>query len=155
MARNETAPAGGAAKSSLIGIAIGAIAATGALTFSGHRGEATSAPNAAVVSPIPTDVALVAFTDVAVKSTIAKACRITRCRIEDLHPQIQDYADAMTREQLEAGRWAQMRLISKAIRRVEGTPPGSDARELASLELTAAARIAHLYDTRLKSMPPE
>ncbi len=99
-----------------------------------------------------TNFEMPAFSGRAMLETIDKACEVVGCNIDDLHPQILAYADTMDADQLEAGRWAQMRLIVQHLELIEGAPKDSVRAMAAHLELAAAARIARLYTARLYSL---
>lgn len=126
-----------------VGIVAGAFSTFGAHSLSWQAGHPERTPIVA------TDIVMTAFSSDAMSDTIQKACNTVGCDIDDLHPTILAYADTMTRDQLEAGRWAQMRLIVQHLEAIGKTPEGSDSSKSAHLELTAAARIAHLYTAKL------
>ena len=141
---------------SLPAIALAALAATGAVAFSKVAPSDIGSITAAHLSDVDrvefltfSEETLDAFSKPAMISTITRACAITGCSINDLHPAILAYADTMTDDQLDAGRWAQMRLITESLRALDKAEPGTDAADAAYLELTAAARIAHLYTAKL------
>lgn len=96
-------------------------------------------------------VELTAFSDKDVTEIIKDACIMTGCDQERLHPMIKAYVKGMTLEQLDAARWAQLRLLAHGMQSLEAAVPGSNAADLAHMELTAAARIAHFYTQTLKT----
>lgn len=96
-------------------------------------------------------VKFTAFSEDEVTYAIRDVCVLTGCDEADLHPMIKAYADAMTPEELDAARWAQVRLLAHGMRSLEAAAPGSNAADLAHLELTAAARIAHFYTEKLNA----
>ncbi|MGB3689702.1 MAG: hypothetical protein WBA02_10420 [Jannaschia helgolandensis] len=101
-------------------------------------------------APAPTtNIAVTAFSQNAMVETINKACEVVGCDIDNLHPLILAYADTMDRDQLDSGRWAQMRTIVENLAVIDKSPDGSESKVSAQLELTAAARIARLYTAKL------
>lgn len=96
-------------------------------------------------------VEFTAFSDRDVTHVIKDACIMTGCDEETLHPMIKAYVKGMTPEQLDAARWAQLRLLAHGMRSLEAAVPGSNAADLAHMELTAAAQIAHFYTQTLKA----
>lgn len=89
------------------------------------------------------------FGERAIAQTIEDACVRTDCDGTGLHPMIKAYADQMDEDQLDAARWAQVRLVLQGIRALDAAALGSDAAALAHLELTAAARIAKFYTSKI------
>ncbi|WP_179379182.1 hypothetical protein [Jannaschia marina] len=98
-----------------------------------------------------TAIEFTTFTEAEVTAAIADACVLAGCDTIALHPMITAYAGQMDAEQLRAARWAQMRLLARGQRSYDAAAPGSNAADLAFLELASAARIAHHYTQQLAS----
>ena len=91
------------------------------------------------------------FSEGDVTRTIEEACTMTGCDEASLHPMIKTYASQMDVEQLDAARWAQVRLLTHGMQTMKSANPGSEAAAKAQMELTAAARIAHYYTKQMQA----
>lgn len=87
--------------------------------------------------------------DAALEEALARACDVTGCDAETLHPMIMASVGRMTEEELRAALDAQARVQAESLAIRNRSLPGTDSARMAEMELLAGERIAALYELEL------
>lgn len=87
--------------------------------------------------------------DEALREALVRACGVTGCQAETLHPMIMASVARMTEDELRAGLDAQARVQAESLALRNRSLPGTESARMAEMELLAGERIAALYELEL------